>query len=45
MAAFSCARFMLGLLRIPDLLKPEEIVRYKAKFCELYDKGIEPLCF
>jgi uncharacterized protein (TIGR02172 family) len=44
-AAFSCARFMLGLLRIPDLLKPEEIVRYKAKFCELYDKGIEPLCF
>ena len=44
-AAFSCARFMLGLLRIPDLLKPEEIVHYKAKFCELYDKGIEPLCF
>lgn len=44
-AAFSCARFLLGLLRIPDLLKPEEIMVYKAKLSELYDKGIEPLCF
>jgi uncharacterized protein (TIGR02172 family) len=44
-AAFSCARFMLGLLRIPDLLKPEEIVLYKSRFSELYDKGITPLCF
>ena len=44
-AAFSSARFMIGLLRIPDLLKPEEMVIYKARFCELYDKGIEPLCF
>ena len=44
-AAFSSARFLLGLLRIPDLLKPEEIVRYKAKVCAWYDKGIEPLCF
>ena len=44
-AAFSSARFLLGLLRIPDLLKPEEMVIYKARFCELYDKGIEPLCF
>ena len=44
-AAFSCARFLLGLLRIPDLMKPEEMVAYKAKFCALYDKGIEPLCF
>lgn len=44
-AAFSCARFMLGLLRIPDLLKPEEIAIYKAKLSALYDKGIEPLCF
>ena len=44
-AAFSSARFMIGLLRIPDLLKPEEIAIYKARFSELYDKGIEPLCF
>ena len=44
-AAFSCARLLLGLLRIPDLLKPEEIAAYKAKACALYDKGIEPLCF
>lgn len=44
-AAFSSARFLLGLLRIPDLLKPEEIALYKARACALYDKGIEPLCF
>lgn len=44
-AAFSSARLLLGLLRIPDLLKPEEIARYKAKACAWYDKGIEPLCF
>ena len=44
-AAFSCARFLLGLLRIPDLLTPEEMVLYKARFSALYDKGIEPLCF
>ena len=44
-AAFSCARFLLGLLRIPDLMKPEEMAVYKAKFAALYDKGIEPLCF
>ena len=44
-AAFSSARVLLGLLRIPDMLKPEEIVRYKAKACAYYDKGIEPLCF
>ena len=44
-AAFSCARFLFGLLRIPDLLTPEEMVHYKAKFAALYDKGIEPLCF
>jgi uncharacterized protein (TIGR02172 family) len=44
-AAFSSARFLLGLLRIPDLMKPEEIAAYKAKACALYDKGIEPICF
>ena len=44
-AAFSSARFLLGLLRIPDLLKPEEMVIYKSRLSELYDKGIEPLCF
>ena len=44
-AAFSCARFPLGLLRIPDLMKPEELAAYKAKACAWYDKGIEPLCF
>ena len=44
-AAFSCARFLLGLLRIPDLMKPEEIAAYKAKACALYDKGLEPICF
>ena len=44
-AAFSSARFLLGLLRIPDLMKPEEMMTYKAKFSALYDKGIEPLCF
>lgn len=44
-AAFSCARFLLGLLRIPDLMKPEEVAAYKAKACALYDKGIEPICF
>ena len=44
-AAFSSARLLLGLLRIPDLLKPEEIAAYKARACALYDKGIEPLCF
>ena len=44
-AAFSSAGLLLGLLRIPDLLKPEEIAAYKAKACALYDKGIEPLCF
>ena len=44
-AAFSCARFPLGLLRIPDLMKPEELADYKAKACAWYDKGIEPLCF
>lgn len=44
-AAFSSARFLLGLLRIPDLMKPEEIAIYKARACALYDKGIEPLCF
>lgn len=44
-AAFSSARFLLGLLRIPDLLKPEEIAIYKARACALYDKGIEPICF
>ena len=44
-AVFSSARFLLGLLRIPDLLTPEEIASYKAKACALYDKGIEPLCF
>ena len=44
-AAFSSARFLLGLLRIPDLLKPEEMVIYKARFSELYDKGVAPLCF
>ena len=44
-AAFSSARFLLGLLRIPDLLKPEEIATYKAKACAWYDKGIEPICF
>jgi uncharacterized protein (TIGR02172 family) len=44
-AAFSSARLLLGLLRIPDLLKPQEIAAYKAKACALYDKGIEPLCF
>ena len=43
--AFSSARVLLGLLQIPDLLKPEEIMLYKAKFSALYDKGIEPLCF
>lgn len=44
-AAFSSARLLLGLLRIPDLLKPEEITAYKARACALYDKGIEPICF
>ena len=44
-AAFSSARFMLGLLRIPDLLKPEEMTIYKKRFSDLFDKGIEPLCF
>ena len=44
-AAFSSARFLLGLLRIPDLMKPEEIALYKARACALYDKGIEPICF
>lgn len=44
-AAFSSARFLLGLLRIPDLMKPEEIAAYKARACALYDKGIEPICF
>lgn len=44
-AAFSSARFLLGLLRIPDLMKPEEIAVYKARACALYDKGIEPICF
>ena len=44
-AAFSSARFLLGLLRIPDLLKPEEMVIYKSRFSDLYDKGIVPLCF
>ena len=44
-AAFSSARFLLGLLRIPDLLKPEEMVIYKSRFSDLYDKGIEPLSF
>lgn len=44
-AAFSSARFMLGLLRIPDLLKPEEILIYKSRLAKLYDKGITPLCF
>lgn len=44
-AAFSSARYLIGLLRIPDLMIPEEMVIYKARFCELYDKGIEPLCF
>ena len=44
-AAFSSARFLLGLLRIPDLMKPEEIALYKARACAYYDKGIEPLCF
>ena len=44
-AAFSSARFLLGLLRIPDLMKPEEIALYKARACALYDKGLEPLCF
>ena len=44
-AAFSSARFLLGLLRIPDLMKPEEIAVYKARACALYDKGLEPLCF
>ena len=43
--AFSSARLLLGLLRIPDLLKPEEIARYKAKACAWYDKGVEPICF
>lgn len=28
-----------------ELLKPEEVVHYKAKFSALYDKGIESLCF
>ena len=44
-AAFSSARYLIGILRIPDLMTPEEMVIYKARFCELYDKGIEPLCF
>lgn len=44
-AAFSSARFLLGLLRIPDLMKPEEIAAYKARACALYDKGLEPVCF
>lgn len=44
-AAFSCARYLFGLLRIPDLMKPEDMMRYKAKFSALYEKGIEPLCF
>lgn len=44
-AAFSSARYLIGLLRIPDLMTPEEMVIYKTRFCELYDKGIEPLCF
>lgn len=44
-AAFSSARFLLGLLRIPDLMKPEEIAIYKARACALYDKGLEPICF
>lgn len=44
-AAFSSARFLLGLLRIPDLMKPEEIALYKARACALFDKGLEPLCF
>ena len=44
-ATFSCARYLFGLLRIPDLMKPEDMVRYKAKFSALYEKGIEPLCF
>ena len=43
--AFSSARLLLGLLRIPDLLKPEEIARYKAKIFAYNDKGIEPICF
>jgi uncharacterized protein (TIGR02172 family) len=44
-AAFSSARVLLGLLRIPDMLKPEEVAAYKAKACAWYDKVIEPLCF
>ena len=44
-AAFSSARLLLGLLRIRDLLKPEEIAVYKARACAWYDKGIEPICF
>jgi uncharacterized protein (TIGR02172 family) len=44
-AAFSSARFLLGLLRIPDLMSREDMAVYKERFCALYDKGIEPLCF
>ena len=44
-AAFSSARFLLGLLRIPDMLKPEEMMIYKSKISTLFEKGIEPLCF
>ena len=44
-AAFSCARFLLGLLRIPDLMTPAEMALYKSRFIALYKKGIELLCF
>lgn len=44
-AAFSSTRLLAGLLRIPDMLKPEEIAIYKAKIISWYEKGIEPLCF
>lgn len=44
-AAFSSVRLLVGLLRLPDMLKPEAIGFFKSKFCALYDKGIEPICF
>lgn len=43
--AFSSARFLLGLLNIPDLIPPEAVAGYKAKVFAYYDKGLEPLCF
>lgn len=44
-ATFSCTRFLLATIALPDVIPPEQIAEIKAVPLAAYDRGLEPVCF